>query len=258
MIAVERASFRYGTRSVLDGVSFAAERGQICAILGPNGSGKTTLMRLMLGFLRPSAGRVLVAGRDVASYPRRELARLLSAVPQETPVDFPFTVTELVLLGRTPHVGMLGIERDVDLRAAEAAMEACGVRELADRPIHALSGGELRRVFIARAVAQEGAALLLDEPTSGLDIHHQVAICELLRAQARRGVAVVVVVHDLNIAATYADRVLLLRDGREAAQGTVDDVLSYARVREVYGVDVYVGVNEVTGARFLIPMAARA
>ncbi len=255
MIGIEQVSFHYGARPVLRGVSFQAQAGKISAVLGPNGSGKTTLLRTMLGYLKPSAGTVRVAGRAVGDYGRREFARKVAAVPQETPVDFPFTVTELVLMGRAPHVGVLGLEGRADLRAAEEAMDRCGVRELAARPIHALSGGELRRAFVARALAQQADVLLLDEPTSGLDIHHQVAIFEVLKDEARAGRTVVVVVHDLNLAASYCDRLLLLKDGAALAAGTVEEVLTYRLVRECYGVDVYVGVNEITGARFLIPMA---
>jgi iron complex transport system ATP-binding protein len=257
VIRIEGASFRYGSRAVLSDVSLEVGRGRIVGILGPNGSGKTTLVRILLGLLRPASGSVSVSGRDVGSYGRRELARELAAVPQETPVDFPFTVMELVLMGRTPHLGLLGIETAADVRAAEEAMDACGVRHLAERPIDALSGGELRRAVIARALAQGARALVLDEPTAGLDIHHQVAIFDLLRRQAREGRAILVVVHDLNLAAAYCDELLLLKDGRTEARGAVEDVLTYHRIKECYGVDVYVGVNEVTGARFLLPMGAR-
>lgn len=255
MIEVQGLGFRYGERAVLDGVSFTVESGQLYGVLGPNGSGKTTLLRLMLAFLRPTSGRVMVEGRELSSYGRRELARVMAAVPQESPVEFPFTVSELVMMGRTPHLGLSGIESEADARAAQVAMERCGIVELASRPIHALSGGELRRVFIARALAQEGRVLLLDEPTAGLDIHHQIAIFEVLKAEARAGKTVVTVVHDLNLAAAYCDRLLLLSNGRSLAEGKVEEVLTYRLVRECYGVDVYVGVNEVTGARFLIPMA---
>ena len=257
MIRVEQAEFAYGERKVLHGVSFEARAGQLYGILGPNGSGKTTLARLVLGFLTPSAGGIRVADRAVASYSRREFARAVAAVPQEMPVDFPFTVRELVLLGRTPHLGPLGLEAKSDLEAADEAMTLCGVAELRDRPIHALSGGELRRAYVARAIAQHAQALVCDEPTSGLDIHHQVSIFELLRAQAAAGRCVIAVVHDLNLAAAYCDRLLLLRAGATVAEGSVEDVLTYRVVREAYDVDVYVGVNEITGKRFLIPMTPR-
>jgi len=254
LIRARGLSFAYGPRTVLHEVELSAERGQLTGVLGPNGSGKTTLLRLLSGFLRPAAGTVTVDGRAPTDFDRRSFAKRVAVVPQETPVDFPFTVSELVLLGRTPHLGALGLEGAADLSAAEQAMTACGVRELAQRPIFALSAGELRRAYVARALAQQAQALLLDEPTAGLDIHHQIAICELLCAHARAGCCVVLVVHDLNLAAGYCDRLLLLKDGAALAQGTVEEVLTYRQVRAAYGVDVYVGVNEITGTRFLIPM----
>lgn len=255
MIVGQQLHFSYGDTPVLRGVDFRASAGQFYGVLGANGSGKTTLLRLALGLMRPSAGQIEVEGRPPTAYDRREFARLVAAVPQEMPLDFPFTVGELVLLGRTPHIGILGIESSADIKATEAAMVACGVRELAGRPITAISGGELRRAFVARALAQQARVLLCDEPTTGLDIHHQVALCELLRTEARAGRCVVAVLHDLNLAAAYCDRLLLLKDGAVVAEGTVEETLTYRRVREAYGVDVYVGVNEITGTRFLIPMA---
>ena len=254
LIEARGLGFAYGPNPVLRGVDFVAAAGQLTGVLGPNGSGKTTLVRLLSGFLRPQAGRVLVDGRPPQDYERRAFARLCAVVPQEMPIDFPFTVGELVLTGRTPHLGSIGLERPADLAAAGAAMDACGVRDLSDRPIFALSGGELRRAFVARALAQEARVLLCDEPTAGLDIHHPIAICELLRAQARHGRCVVMVVHDLNLAAAYCDRLTLLKQGAVLAAGTPPDVLTAETVRSAYGVDVYVGVNERTGARFLIPM----
>jgi len=254
MIATTDLSFRYGDREVLSNVTSTMKRGELFGILGPNGSGKTTLLRLILALLPPSAGLVRVLGKPVASYGRRELARHLAAVPQETPIDFPFTAWELVMMGRLGRLGPLGIESAKDEVAARKALQACGANDFAARPIHKLSGGELRRVFIARALCQEADALCLDEPTSGLDIHHQVAIMELLKHEASSGKAVIAVLHDLNLAAAYCDRLLLLKDGKPMAQGTIEEVLTYRRVKECYGVEVYVGVNEVTGSRFLIPM----
>jgi iron complex transport system ATP-binding protein len=255
MIEGRNLAFVYGTQHVLRNVGFRAAAGQLTGILGANGSGKTTLLRLAMGLLQPTAGTIRVAGQNPAEGDRRAFARLVAAVPQETPVEFPFTVGELVLLGRTPHVGVLGLETEQDVAIANQAMCVCGIRELAARPITAMSGGELRRAFVARALAQQAQILLCDEPTAGLDIHHQVALFELLRAEARAGRCVVVVVHDLNLAAAYCDHLLLLKQGEVVAEGAVPDVLTYRQVRAAFDVEVYVGVNEVTGSRFLIPMA---
>jgi len=257
MIEGHRLSFAYGAESVLRDVSFRVAAGQLTGILGANGSGKTTLLRLAMGLLRPTSGTIRVADQTPTDGDRRAFARLVAAVPQETPVEFPFTVGELVLLGRTPHIGTLGFESEADVDIANKAMRACGIRELAGRPITAVSGGELRRAFVARALAQQAQILLCDEPTAGLDIHHQVALFELLRGEARAGRCVVVVVHDLNLAAAYCDHLLLLKQGQVVAEGTVADVLTYRQVRAAFDVDVYVGVNDLTGSRFLIPMAEK-
>jgi iron complex transport system ATP-binding protein len=252
-ISIEDVHAGYSAREVLAGVTATVRRGEVYGILGPNGSGKTTLVRVLLGMLAPTRGRILVGGRDVRSIPRREFARRCAAAPQEAVAEFAFSVAEAVLLGRTPHLGPLGFETAADLAAAERALGRVDLLEVADRPLHAVSGGELRRAIVARALAQEAELLVLDEPTAALDVRHQLQILEVMRQEAGRGRTVVAVLHDLNLAAAYCDRILLLSGGRVAAEGTVDEVLTYRRVLEVYGVDTYVGVNEVSGSRFLVP-----
>jgi iron complex transport system ATP-binding protein len=198
---------------------------------------------------------VAVDGRAAHEWPRRDFARRVGAVTQEEALEFPFTALEVVLMGRIAHLGPLGFERPEDLAAARAAMRETGVEELASRPLHALSGGERKRVLLARALAQDPAALILDEPAAALDIHHQIAIFDLLRERHRRGITVVVVVHDLNLAAANCEKILLVRAAQPAIHGSVEEVLTYRGVKEAFGVEVYVGVNEVSGARFLIPMS---
>ncbi|MSP63800.1 MAG: ABC transporter ATP-binding protein [Myxococcales bacterium] len=254
MIRFDGVSFGYDGRKVLDRLSLEIPRGQLLGVIGPNGAGKSTVVRLALGLLSPSEGRVTLEGRDVARVPRREFARVVAAVTQEEALEFPFTALEVVLMGRTAHLGPFGFERPADLVAARMAMEATGVSVLADRPLHAISGGERKRVLLARALAQDPQVLILDEPAAALDIHHQIAIFDLLAERHRRGVTVIVVIHDLNLAAAYCDRLLLLTPGAPAIDGTVEEILTYRRVREAFGVDVYVGVNELTGDRYLIPM----
>ncbi len=255
MITLDKVHFAYGETPILDGLSLEVPAGQFLGVIGPNGAGKSTVCRLMLGMIQPRSGRVLVDGREVRHWRRREFARRVAAVTQEEALEFPFTSLEVVLMGRIAHLGPLGFERAEDFDAAHAAMRETGVDHLAERPLHALSGGERKRVLLARALAQDPAALILDEPAAALDIHHQIAIFDLLRERHRRGVTVVVVVHDLNLAAAYCERILLLRSGQPAIAGGVEEVLTYRRVKEAFGVEVYVGVNELTGARFLIPMS---
>jgi iron complex transport system ATP-binding protein len=214
-------------------------------------------VRVALGLARPDAGRALVFGRDVATLAPRELARAVAATLQEEPVDFPFTVAETVLLGRTPHLGPLGLEGPADLAAADRALAAVGAQDLAGRPIHALSGGELRRVLLARALAQEADALVLDEPTAAVDLHHQLALFERLRAEADRGRAVLVVVHDLNLAAAYCDRLLVLAAGEVVGEGPPAEVLTEALVERVFRVRAYVTRNERTGTPLVIACGSR-
>ncbi len=254
-LAAADVSFAYAGRDVLKAVSVEVSGGEIVGVLGPNGSGKTTLLRCLLGVLPPRSGRVLLDDRDIVEIPRRDFALKVAAVPQEMPTDFPLRVGELVLLGRLPHLPAsgLGFETATDFAAAQSALEACGVRELVDRSIHEISGGELRRVFIARALAQAAPIVLLDEPTASLDLRHQLAILDLLRRQARAGVAVLVVLHDLNLAAAVCDRVLLLKDGAAVASGPPDDVLSPATLTDVYDVDLEVVTTGATGRRWLVP-----
>ncbi|HUS66796.1 MAG TPA: ABC transporter ATP-binding protein [Kofleriaceae bacterium] len=242
---------------MLAGLSLEVPRGQFLGVIGPNGAGKSTVVRLLLGLIAPSEGSVKVDGRAVGSYPRRAFARVVAAVTQEEALEFPFNALEVVLMGRIAHLGPLGFENAADLEAARRAMEETGVAALAHRPLHTLSGGERKRVLLARALAQDPAVLVLDEPAAALDIHHQIAIFDLLAERHRRGVTVVVVVHDLNLAAAYCDRLLLIRPDAPALAGTVEEILTYNRVKETFGVEVYVGVNELTGARFLIPMSKR-
>jgi iron complex transport system ATP-binding protein len=254
-LAATEVSFAYADRDVLRSVSVSVDAGQVIGVLGPNGSGKTTLMRCLLGAREPRSGRVTLDGRPIGDIARRAFARRVAAVSQDMPVDFPLRVVELVLLGRLPHLpaGGLGFERAEDLAAAESALRACGVEGLAERSIHEISGGELRRVFVARALAQGATTLLLDEPTGGLDLRHQLAIVDLMRAQARAGAAVLAVLHDLNLAALACDRVVVLKEGAVAAAGPPAEVLDPALLVDVYGVRVEMQTASDGGRRFLIP-----
>jgi iron complex transport system ATP-binding protein len=255
MLRFEGLGFAYGDRPALAAIDAEVEPGEFFGILGPNGSGKSTLLKVAAGLLRPSAGRTLLEGRDVAAWKRRDLARRVALLAQDVSVEAPYRVSDVVLLGRMPHLGFFGFAGAGDVEVARAALAATDCLDLADRRIHEISGGERQRVFLARALAQEPRLLLLDEPTAHLDLRHQVGLHDLLARRNREGgLTVVTVLHDLNLAAQYCHRVLLLSGGRVFACGTVEEVLTYGNVREVFGVDPYVGVNEITGSRFLIPM----
>ncbi|MDB4949904.1 MAG: Iron complex transport system ATP-binding protein [Gemmatimonadetes bacterium] len=257
-------SFRYpqAERPALDGVSIDVPEGACTAVLGPNGSGKSTLLRVLLGTLRPSAGTVDFRGKAVDAWPRMALAREVGVVPQGEEAAFPMSAREAVAMGRYPHLGPWRREGEADRRAVDAAMRRCDVAELADRPLATLSGGERQRVRVARALAQEPAALALDEPTAALDIAHEMAIFELLRELGRAGTTVLLVTHNLNLAARYADRLILLDRGRIAAQGTPAQVLTRAAVEGVYGwpvrVDRFSGPGPDEGAPQVVPLAGEA
>ena len=254
LVEVEGASFAYGRRGALDRVSFRARAGELVGLVGPNGAGKSTLVRLVAGLAAPTAGTVHLAGFDPATAPRRAVARIAALVPQEPRFAWPFTVREAVMMGRAPRQGLLGLPTRLDHGAVAGALEACDLVHLADRRLDALSGGERRRVFFARALAQEPRVLLLDEPTAFLDLAHQVAAMRMAEVAARGGLCVVAVLHDLNLAAASCDRLVVLSRGRVVAEGAPAEVLTADRVREVWGVPVWRGENAETGAPVVLPV----
>jgi len=239
-IEISNLSFAYGARRVLDGVSLAIDAGERVAVLGPNGSGKTTLLKILSGVLA-GAGAVKLDGKAIESYARGELSRLAAVVPQESEIHFPFTAAEIVLMARASHHGPLALEGAADLEAARSAMAATETEALADRYLHELSGGEKQRVMIARALAQEAEILLLDEPAAFLDLKHQLGVLDLMRRLgAERGLTIVAALHDLNLAALFFPRLVLLDRGRIFRDGAPEEVLTEETIRAVYGVKVRV------------------
>jgi iron complex transport system ATP-binding protein len=234
---------------VLRGASLAVPAGAFLGIVGPNGAGKSTLLHLMSGALAPSAGTVTLDGRPLATWKRRDIARKIAVVPQSEPHAFPYRVSEIVMMGRTPWLtGLLSTETPADHAAARRAMEAVGIADLACRPTGQLSGGERQMVLVARALAQEPSILLLDEPTASLDLAHQQAIFRLLtRLNAESGLTVVVVTHDLNLAGLYCRSVAVLHDGRIEAAGPPAEVLRPERLESVYGAALW-GTTSPAGA----------
>ncbi len=240
---------------VLKGVSLTLGRGEILGVLGPNGAGKSTLVRALAGLCRPTSGAVYLGGQDMAGLRRAEIARGVALVPQRERVPGELTVRAVVAMGRAPHTGWFGVLGRRDRTAIDRALDRCDAAQFADRPYGALSGGEQKRVLVARALAQEAPVVLLDEPIAFLDIGHQLALCDLLAAGAARGeFSAVAVLHDLNLAAQYCHRLLLLRDGVPVALGTVPEVMTWQRIRDCFDADVYVGVNELNGTGFFVPM----
>jgi iron complex transport system ATP-binding protein len=236
-LALEGVALARGDRAVLAGASLALAYGEVLVLAGRNGAGKTTLLRVATGLAAPSAGRVLLEGRELRELSRREIARTLALVPQDTAVPFPFTVEEIVLLGRAPHLGAFGFESREDRKIAGACLERLGIGALAARSILELSGGERQLAMIARALAQTPRILLLDEPVAHLDLAHRLALEELLRDLAREGKAALLVSHDLAGAARAADRVALLAAGRILACGAVREALRPELLWEAFGVE---------------------
>lgn len=232
----------------LAGVSFAIEAGEVFGVIGPNSAGKTTLLRLLTRVLTPGRGEVRLDGRPLDRLTHTELARQIAVVPQEAPRPFPFSVEQLVLMGRYPHGPGRFFESGEDRALAAAAMEATGVLHLAALPLERLSGGERQRAMLARALAQQPRLLVLDEPTSHLDLRYQAETAALLRRlNVEGGMTVLLVSHDLDLAAEVCDRLLLLGDGRVARVGTPADVLRRDVLETVFGCAVVVDVNPVSG-----------
>jgi iron complex transport system ATP-binding protein len=255
LVDVRRASYAYGREVALRGVSFGARAGELVGLVGPNGAGKSTLVRLVAGLAAPSSGTVRLGSLDPAAAPRRAVARVAALVAQEPRVAWPFTVREVVMMGRAPRQGLLALASPLDHGAVEGALAACDLAHLAHRRVDALSGGERRRVFFARALAQEPRVLLLDEPTAFLDLAHQLAVMRMAQVAAQGGLCVVAVLHDLNLAAASCHRLVVLSRGAVVAEGPPGEVLTAARVTEVWGVPIWRGVNAETGAPVVLPVA---
>jgi len=235
-IAVDNLSPSFGNQPVLRNLSFCVQKGDIFIIIGPNGSGKTTLIKLIVGILKIQKGRIDIFQQSLFDYSQKILARSIAYVPQGLPVGFPFTVEETVLMGRAPHQNILGLATENDTNITHRAMKFTEVAHLAHRKLDQLSGGEQQRVFIARALCQEPDIMLLDEPTASLDLSHQVRVMDLMeKLKTEKTVTVVMVSHDVNLAAMYGDQLLLLSAGKIECIGPPREVLTYQKLEQIYG-----------------------
>jgi len=258
MITVENLHAGYGGKLALQGVSLAVAPAEFWGVLGPNGCGKTTLLRAIRGTLRPRQGCVRLDDRNVQTIDKRSLARTMAYLPQDMAITLDFTVRELALMGRNPHLSRFLRESDEDRRVAEQAMQLADVLHLADRSVTGLSGGERQRTLIAMCLAQQPRVFLLDEPTNHLDLAHQLSILDLMaRLNRDRGLAVVAVFHDLNLAAEYCGRLLLLDSGRVAELGSPTEVITEEAIRRVYGVDVSIQANRLSQRPHVVLTAGR-
>lgn len=261
-LIADRVSYTYNRRTSVEAVkalrevSVRIDRGSFTGLIGPNGCGKTTLLKLLAAVLSPDAGSVSLDGRALATMSKRQVARRIAVVPQETHPAFEYTVLEMALMGRHPHLGAFQLEGPADLAIAREALTATGTSHLAERSYMSLSGGEKQRVVIASALTQSPEVLLLDEPTASLDLGYQLEIGLLLqRLNKERSATVVMATHDLNLAASLCDKLVMMRNGRVIASGNTTDVLTSAMVRQLYDVEADVRVHELAGHLTVVPLA---
>jgi iron complex transport system ATP-binding protein len=258
LITAASVTFSYprARRPALRDVTVTVPQGSIVGLLGPNGCGKTTLLRLLSGMLSPQQGRITLKGRPLADLARRDIARSVAHVPQETHATFDFTVLDIVLMGRYPHLGAFELEGPADLEIARGAMHATGTADLERRPFASLSGGEKQRVVIAAALAQASDVMLLDEPTASLDLAYQIEVASIVRRLNReRGTTMVLSTHDLNLASAVCDEIVLLRDGVVQGHGPTAQTITAEHIRTTFGVDADVHFHAAAGHLAVVPIA---
>jgi iron complex transport system ATP-binding protein len=258
LLSVDGLRFGFAGRHVIDDVSFTVGPAELVVLIGPNGSGKTTLLKSLLGLLRPAAGTVQLNGHDLASLSRREIARLIGYVPQDSSVRFPLTALEFVLQGRFAHGRILGFESERDVAEAQLALEMTGTLELGGRRVTELSGGERQRVMVARALAGRPRLLLLDEPVANLDISHQIKTLDLVRRFTTDSkISAIVVTHELNLASEFATTALMLKQGKLLANGPPREVFTASSLSALFGTDLLVDENPLSGAPRVTLVAPR-
>jgi len=254
LLNVDNIQFAFNGLRILNGIDLKVGYGELIGVVGPNGSGKTTLLRLISGVVKPCGGRIHIDGEDLSVMSPSRKASYVAIVPQNPRLPMGFSVQELVLMGRNPHLNLLQSEGVRDFDISRQALELTGVAHLADRHVDTLSGGEQQRVVIAMALAQDAPLLLLDEPTSNLDLAHQVAIMDMVRGlQKEKRLAVLVALHDLTLAAQYCSRLLVLADGRGFAEGAPCEVLTVENLWKVYGTEVFVLRHPQGGTPVILP-----
>lgn len=251
MLVVENLAFSYGAATIFSGVNFTVQKGRLCGLFGPNGSGKSTLFKCCLGLLKMGAGRVQIAGQDVASLSAASMAHLVAYVPQDHTPPFPFLAREIVLMGRSPHFGgVFGLKKQ-DWQIAHEAMQKLGIEHLADKVYTKLSGGQRQLVLIARALAQQTPFIMLDEPTSSLDFKNQLLIWKILRDIVTEGTTVFACAHDPNHVLWFCDDLVVINQGKLAASGKARDVLNQGLLQELYGNVCSVG--QLCGQQMIYP-----
>lgn len=252
MIEIRKVFFSYFDNLVLKDISLKIGEGERVALVGPNGSGKSTLLKLCCGLLQPKEGEIRIDGRDIRQFRRKEIAQQIAMVPQHFHIPFAFKVEEVVMLGRTPFLRPFAEESKEHRQVIEEVMELIGISHLRGRFFNELSGGERQKVILSLALAQQPKVLLLDEPTAHLDIHHQIEILEVIRSLNQGGLTVLGAMHDLNLAALYFERIVMLKEGQIFAQGSPSEVLTEGTIREVYSAKVKIEPHPTKKAPHII------
>jgi iron complex transport system ATP-binding protein len=254
LLTVKQLEFRTDTRSILTGIDCALHAGEFVGLIGANGTGKTTLLRLLMGLVTPSAGSVWIRGKPTTQYSRRALARQITLVPQDTGISYPFSVRELVTMGRHPYLRRFTPITQHDMSIVQAAMQTLAVDALAERSVTALSGGERQRVMIARALAQQTPIILLDEATASLDVCHQLDVLTAAKKLADQGHLVIAAIHDLNMASRFCNRILMLNQGQLVANGSPVETLTQHRLRQYFSVETAIEVARHTNGLMITPL----
>jgi iron complex transport system ATP-binding protein len=255
ILDISNISLSFRDKLILSNVSLEVSAGEFFVIIGPNGAGKTSLLKVLAGLQKAQKGTVTIKDKNILNYSRRNLSQIMAIVPQHIEVGFPFTVADTVIMGRSPHLGILGMEGENDFHIAEEAMKFTDVSHLTDRKLFQLSGGELQRVIIARAICQQPEIILLDEPTTALDPAHQLKIMDLMEKFRREhGTTIIMVSHDLNLASMYGDRVLLLKSGRVVKTGDPKSVLNKELLEDSYGCRIQIDESPLGGVARVTPI----
>ncbi len=254
MLEIKNLNFAYGKNAILKDINFSAKAGEFISIIGPNGAGKSTLIKLIDGILHAENSDILLDGELIRHYSRKQLAQKIAYLPQESKFAFSFTVREVVMMGRFPYLKGVNLYTAEDINIVKEMMGLMEVDQFAHRNFNELSGGEKQRVLIASALAQQPGIILLDEPTSALDLHHQIAIYHVLKKlQREQNLTIIVVTHDINLAAQYCDRITLLGNGTIIRDGEPKNVLQFNLLQETFGVKVYIDINPLTDSLYILP-----
>ncbi len=254
MLEIRNLNFSYGKNHVLDNINISATSGEFIAIIGPNGAGKSTLIKIVDGILRTRSHMVMLEERALEKISRRDLARIIAYLPQESSFTFNYTVQEVVLMGRFPYIKGVWAYTKEDYQIIREMMILMGIDGFVNRSFNELSGGEKQRVLIASALAQQPKIILLDEPTSALDIHHQIEIYRILKKlQKQQNLTVIVVTHDINLAAQFCERIILMGAGKIIRDGDPAEVLQFQLLQDTFGVKVYIDINPLTRSLYILP-----